>query len=81
MSERVIAVLAEAAKALVEQVRIANLVALANSHHPVLVGKVATDAADALTEWHSHDDSALGGWSELRPEVAAALGVGKEQDA
>ena len=62
----------EATLALVEQQRIANLIALANSKNPILSEQVASDAATALIE---HHPSEYGGWFELTPDIAAALGI------
>ena len=50
--------------ALVDQQRVANLIALAGPRNPILRDQVAEDAAEAL-----------GGWHEVRPEIAAALGI------
>ena len=61
--------------ALVEQQRIANLIALAGSRNPILREQVAEDAAEALATFHEHADLALGGWHEVRPDIAAALGI------
>ncbi len=67
--------IAEALEALVEQQRIANLIALAGSRNPILRDQVAEDAAEALATFHEHADLALGGWHEVRPDIAAALGI------
>lgn len=61
--------------ALVEQQRIATLIALAESCHPLLREQVADDAAATLTVAREHDDERLGGWHELAPDIAAALGI------
>ena len=61
--------------ALIEQARIANLVALAGSHNPILHEQVAEDAAETLAAFHEHADLALAGWYEVRPDIAAALGI------
>ena len=61
--------------ALVEQQRVANLIALAGSRNPILREQVAEDAAEALATFHEHADLALGGWHEVRPDIAAALGI------
>ena len=58
--------------ALVEQQRIANVIALANSANPILSEQVATDAATALA------GRQYGGWFELKPDIAAALGIKQE---
>lgn len=70
---------AEATLALVEQQRIANLIALGGPTHPKLCEQVSSDAATALTEWNSHQNTEMGGWYALRPEVAAALGIEEVQ--
>lgn len=61
---------------LVEQLRIANLIALANSCNPMLAGQGAMDAASALTVFHEHEHNINGGWNEVVPEIAEALGIG-----
>ena len=61
--------------ALVEQQRIANLIALAASRNPILREQVAQDAAEALAAFHEHADLAMGGWHEVHPDIAAALGI------
>lgn len=66
---------AHATLALVEQQRVANLIALAGSRNPILREQVAEDAAEALATFHEHADLALGGWHEVRPDIAAALGI------
>lgn len=66
--------------ALVEQQRIANLIALANSNHPSMEAQVAEDAVDALTHWNDHENTDMGGWRELRPDIAAALGLTAGQE-
>ena len=66
---------AEATLALVEQQRIANLIALTNSMNPILSEQVATDAATVLAE---HHPSEYGSWFELKPDIAAALGIKQE---
>ena len=64
-----------ASLALVDQQRVANLIALAGPRNPILRDQVAEDAAEALATFHEHADLALGGWHEVRPEIAAALGI------
>ena len=34
-----------------------------------------SDARVALVEWHAHEDPEMGGWPEIRPDIAAALGI------
>ena len=58
--------------AIAEQLRIANLIALATARHPMLSEQVAADAAHALTEFHEHS---MGGYHQARPDIAAALGT------
>lgn len=68
---------AEATLALVEQQRIANLIALATvPADGVLAAQPAFDARAALVEYREHDNPEMGGWLELRPEIARALGLG-----
>ena len=66
---------AHATLALVEQQRIANLIALSNSTSEVLEGQPAADAAGALLEFHPHEHEEYGGWHQPRPDIAAALGI------
>lgn len=66
--------------ALAEQQRIANLLALAVSNNVLLAEQPATDAADALVAYRSHGEPGLGGWFELRPDVASALGIDNDND-
>ena len=61
--------------ALTEQQRVGNLIALAGPRNPILRDQVAEDAAEALATFHEHADLALSGWHEVRPEIAAALGI------
>lgn len=72
-----LAMLAKAAAtfALVSQQRLANIIALANSDHGALNEQVAADAAGALAVFRQHENPVMGGWYELSPEVAAALGI------
>ena len=55
--------------ALVEQQRIANLIALWQ-------GSPAQDARNALVAYREHENSEQGGWFEFHPEINAALGIG-----
>lgn len=59
--------------ALVEQQRIANLIALGVlGEHAILTEQVSEDAAVSLIE---HKDHAMGGYFQLKPEIAEALGI------
>jgi len=64
--------------ALVEQQRIANLIALATNIHTPLADQPATDAMGALVDYHPHENDEFGGWFEANPDVAAALGIETE---
>lgn len=63
---------AHATLALVEQQRIANLIALADARHLVLSKQVANGAALALV---GHHEPSLTDWPQLTPDIAAALGI------
>lgn len=71
---------AHALLALVEQQRIANLIALASTPGESDWGMdlLAAEAANALVGWvpHSPDDE----HPEIRPEVAAALGINNDKE-
>ena len=58
--------------AIAEQLRIANLVALATARHPMLSEQVAEDAARTLAVFVPHS---MGGYFHVRPDIAAALGI------
>ena len=63
---------------LLEQLRIRNLIALANSTHPYLKDQVAHDATTALVELHTLRDEETGetlNWYEIQPDIKAALGI------
>ena len=62
--------------ALVEQQRIANLIALATTSEVILSEQPAQDARNALVAYREHENSEQGGWFEFHPEIAAALGIG-----
>lgn len=62
--------------ALVEQQRIANLIALANSSHWMLRGDTAQDAANTLVELHPHSDE---DYFQPEPHIAQALGIKRGQ--
>lgn len=65
--------LTEEIKYLAEQQRISNLIALASlDPRQSLRDQVATDAINTLTDSHVHN---VGGWLQLKPEIAQALGV------
>lgn len=72
----ILAAQVEATLALVEQQRLANLLALGTVADGVLAEQPATDARAALVVYREHDDPDLGGWLDLRPEVARLLGIG-----
>ena len=61
--------------AIVEQLRISNLIALANGDSEAGTDQARSDARAALVEWHAHEDPEMGGWPEIRPDIAAALGI------
>ena len=61
--------------AIVEQLRIGNLIALANGDSEAGTDQARSDARVALVEWHAHEDPEMGGWPEIRPDIAAALGI------
>ena len=62
--------------ALVEQQRIANLIALADLKEPGAKTQVVADARKSLTVYRTHDNALLGGWYEFHPEIARLLGIG-----
>lgn len=66
---------AHATLALAEQQRIANLIALAQARGRGLSEQVAADALGALATFHVHENPDMGGWYDLRPEIARALGI------
>ena len=68
---------AHATLAVAEQLRIANLIALGSigSAHRVLADQVSADAAKTLAEFHAHETPEVGGWWQLRPEIATRLGL------
>ena len=55
--------------------RISNLIALGYGDSEAGTDQARSDARVALVEWHAHEDPEMGGWPEIRPEIAAALGV------
>ena len=63
--------------AVAEQLRIANLIALGSigSAHRVLADQVSADAAKTLAEVHAHETPEVGGWWQLRPDIATRLGL------
>jgi hypothetical protein len=71
------AMLANAAAtiAVAEQLRLTNIIALANSSHLMLSQQVATDAAVALTDYLEHTNPDIGGWHQLTAHVARLLGI------
>lgn len=67
---------AHATLELAEQQRIANLIALARlGEHTILREQVSADAAVSLVEYKEHT---MGGYFQLKPEIAAALGIGEQ---
>ena len=61
--------------AIVEQLRIGNLIALGYGGDEANCDQARADARAALVNWHAHEDPEMGGWPEIRPEIAAALGI------
>ena len=61
--------------AIVEQLRISNLIALGYGDSEAGTDQARSDARAALVNWHAHEDPEMGGWQEIRPEIAAALGI------
>ena len=64
--------------ALAEQLRIANLIALGYGGDEADCDQARADARAALVNWHAHEDPEMGGWPEIRPDIAAALGIDHE---
>ena len=64
--------------AIVEQLRIGNLIALGYGGGEADCDQARADARAALVNWHAHEDPDMGGWPEIRPDIAAALGVDHE---
>ena len=65
--------------AVVEQLRIGNLIALGYGGSGAGTDQARSDARVALVEWHAHEDPEMGGWPEIRPEIAAALGIDQSE--
>ena len=61
--------------AIAEQLRISNLIALGYGGDEANCDQARADARAALVNWHAHEDPEMGGWPEIRPEIAAALGI------
>ena len=61
--------------ALAEQLRIGNLIALGYGGDEADCDQARADARAALVNWHAHEDPEMGGWPEIRPDIAAALGI------
>ena len=61
--------------AIVEQLRISNLIALGYGDSEAGTDQARSDARAALVNWHAHEDPEMGGWPEIRPDIAAALGI------
>ena len=64
--------------AIVEQLRIGNLIALGYGGDEADCDQARSDARAALVNWHAHEDPEMGGWPEIRPDIAAALGIDLE---
>ena len=61
--------------AIAEQLRINNLIALGYGGDEADCDQARADARAALVNWHAHEDPEMGGWPEIRPDIAAALGI------
>ena len=61
--------------AIVEQLRIGNLIALGYGGDEADCDQARADARAVFVNWHAHEDPEMGGWPEIRPEIAAALGI------
>ena len=68
-----------ASLALVEQLRIGNLIALGYGGDEADCDQARADARAALVNWHAHEDPEMGGWPEIRPDIAAALGIDHDE--
>ena len=66
--------------AIAEQLRISNLIALGYGGDEADCDQARADARVALVEWHAHEDPDMGGWPEIRPDIAAALGIDDKED-
>ena len=66
--------------AVAEQLRISNLIALGYGGDEADCDQARADARVALVEWHAHEDPDMGGWPEIRPDIAAALGIDDKED-
>ena len=64
--------------AIVEQLRIGNLIALGYGGDEADCDQARADARAALVNWNAHEDPEMGGWPEIRPDIAAALGIDHE---
>ena len=64
-----------ASLAIAEQLRISNLIALGYGGDEADCDQARADARAALVEWHAHEEPEMGGWPEIRPDIAAALGI------
>ena len=64
-----------ASLAIAEQLRIGNLIALGYGGDEADCDQARADARAALVNWHAHEDPEMGGWPEIRPDIAAALGI------
>ena len=66
--------------AIAEQLRISNLIALGYGGDEADCDQARADARAALVNWHAHEDPEMGGWPEIRPDIAAALGIDDKED-
>ena len=69
-----------ASLAIAEQLRIGNLIALGYGGDEADCDQARADARAALVNWHAHEDPEMGGWPEIRPDIAAALGIDDKED-
>lgn len=78
-SEMLAAAQVNATLAIVEQLRIGNLIALGYGGDEADCDQARANARAALVNWHAHEDPEMGGWPEIRPEIAAALGIDQSE--
>ena len=78
MTDRIAEAQVNATLAIVEQLRISNLIALGYGDSEAGADQARSDARAALVNWHAHEDPEMGGWPEIRPDIAAALGIDHE---
>ena len=75
MTDRIAGAQMNATLAIAEQLRIGNLIALGYGGDEADRDQARADARAALVNWHAHEDPEMGGWPEIRPDIAAALGI------